>query len=72
MSSLLPGDSRILLVTMEYPPGALEGPPFSVTDEEVHTLFGADFAIKLKASWEGAEGPRGINVTERIHTLTRR
>lgn len=72
MSSLLPGDSRILLVTMEYPPGTLEGPPFSVTDEEVHTLFGADFAIKLKASWEGAEGPRGINVTERIYTLTRR
>ncbi len=71
MSSLLPGGARILLVTMEYPPEALEGPPFSLTDEEVHALYDEDFVVELKASWEGAEGPRGILVTERIYTLTR-
>ncbi len=72
MSSLLPVGAHILLVTMEYPPEALEGPPFSVTDEEVHALYDDDFMVELKANWEGAEGPRGIKITERVYTLTRR
>lgn len=72
MSSLLAPGALVLLVTMEYPPGALEGPPFSVPDEEVHALFGGNFTVVLKACWEGAEGPRGIDVTERVYALTRR
>ena len=35
MGALLQGGAHILLVTMEYPVGAIEGPPFSVTEEEV-------------------------------------
>lgn len=72
MATLLPGGAHILLVTMEYPAGALEGPPFSVTEEEVHALYGDNFSIELKASWEDAEGPRGMPVTERVYTLVRR
>ena len=72
MATLLPSGAHILLVTMEYPPGTLEGPPFSVTDDEVHALYGADFSVELKASWEEAEGPRGIAITERVYTLTRK
>ncbi len=72
MSSLLPGGAHVLLVTMEYPPETLEGPPFSVTDEEVHSLYERDFSIALKACWEGAEGPRGVSITERVYLLTRR
>lgn len=72
MASLLQKGAHILLVTMEYPPGTLEGPPFSVTDEEVHALYEGEFSVELKASWEGAEGPRGVTVTERVYTLTRR
>lgn len=72
MASLLPVGAHILLITMEYPAGALDGPPFSVSEEEVHTLFEGDFSVERKAMWEGAQGPQGIDVTEKIYTLTRR
>lgn len=72
MARLLPAGAHILLITMEYPAGTLEGPPFSVTEEEVRTLFDPRFTVSLQASWEGAEGPRGVEVTEKIYTLTRR
>lgn len=71
MATLLPPGAHILLVTMEYPPGALEGPPFSVTEGEVQALYGADFSVELKASWADAEGPRGIAITERVYRLVR-
>ncbi len=72
ISSLLQEGAHILLVTMEYPSGTLEGPPFSVSEEEVHALFAEDFSVELRAAWVGAEGPRGVNVTERVYILTRR
>lgn len=72
MASLLPADAHILLITMEYPAGTLEGPPFSVSEEEVHMLFDADFEVIRKAQWQDAEGPRGVSVTEKVYTLTRR
>jgi thiopurine S-methyltransferase len=72
MAELLPAGAHILLVTMEYPEGTLEGPPFSVEEEEVHTLFGDLFTVERQAVWEGAEGPRGVAVTEKVYTLKRR
>ena len=72
MAKLLPSGAHILLITMEYPDGTLEGPPFSVSEEEVHSLFDGAFTIERQAFWEGAEGPRGVQVTEKIYTLTRR
>lgn len=72
MASLLPAGAHILLITMEYPVGALDGPPFSVSEGEVRELFDGDFSVERKALWEGAEGPKGIDVTEKIYTLTRR
>ncbi|RME35267.1 MAG: thiopurine S-methyltransferase [Gammaproteobacteria bacterium] len=36
---LLPAGARILLVTLAYPGGEMEGPPFSVEEEEVRSLF---------------------------------
>jgi thiopurine S-methyltransferase len=38
-------ETRSLLVTLDYPPDEMAGPPFSVTAEEVERLFGADFRI---------------------------
>lgn len=72
MANLLPAGAHILLITMEYPAGTLEGPPFSVSEEEVHKLFDAAFTVERQALWEGAEGPRGVSVTEKIYTLSRR
>jgi len=72
MADLLPSGAHILLVTMEYPDGTLEGPPFSVTEEEVHALFDDAFHLERKAEWKEAEGPRGVRVTEKVYSLTRR
>jgi len=71
MATLLPAGAHILLVTMEYPEGALEGPPFSVSEEEVHALFGENFTIDRRAHWADAEGPRGVLVSEKVYLLTR-
>lgn len=72
MANLLPQGASILLVTMEYPEGALEGPPFSVSEEEVQALYAGQFSIERCASWSDAEGPRGIPVTEKVYTLRRK
>jgi thiopurine S-methyltransferase len=72
MAELLSSGAHILLITMEYPDGSLDGPPFSVPEEEVQRLFAADFHIQRKALWEGAEGPRGVTVTEKVYSLKRR
>lgn len=34
-----------LLITMEYPTGAMDGPPFSVSETEVQALFAKDFDV---------------------------
>lgn len=39
LNALLPTGTQSLLVTIEYPQEQLGGPPFSVSDKEVHALF---------------------------------
>ena len=46
--------------------------PVVFMQDEVGQLFGESFDIERKALWEGAEGPRGVTVTEKVYTLTRR
>jgi len=43
---VLPG-TRILLVTMEYPQDQMQGPPFSVPEENVREMYGAEFSISV-------------------------
>jgi len=43
---LLPSRATILLVTLTYPTEEMEGPPFSVTEEEVRELFQERFRIE--------------------------
>ncbi len=43
----LPADCRGLMITLEYPPAEMNGPPFSVDETEVRRLFGADWAIEV-------------------------
>jgi len=47
MARLLPQDCRVLLVTMEYPAGAMQGPPFSVDEAEVRALYQPNFQVTL-------------------------
>lgn len=70
MARLLPQGAHILLITMHYPAGALEGPPFSVEEAEVQALYGDDFTIENRGTWD-AEGPRGVAVRETVYLMTR-
>lgn len=42
----LPAGCRGLLVTLEYPQQQMEGPPFSVIDDEVRTLFADAWVVE--------------------------
>lgn len=43
----LPRGCAMLLVTLDYPPGEKEGPPFAVGANEVERLFAPDWRIEL-------------------------
>ena len=43
----LPFGCRGLLITMDYPPHEMDGPPFPVDNEEVHNLFDAEWDVEL-------------------------
>lgn len=41
----LPAGCRGLMITLDYPPAEMEGPPFAVSPAEVHRLFGPDWQV---------------------------
>lgn len=45
--SILPRSVPVLLVTMEYPDGQMQGPPFTVHEDEVRQLYAAHFDIEM-------------------------
>ncbi len=45
LASIIPSGARILLVTVEYPDAEMDGPPFSVPEQEVRQIFGDHFTI---------------------------
>ena len=47
LQSHLPSHSQILLVTLKYNQQLMSGPPFSVSDDEVHALYQHQFDINL-------------------------
>jgi thiopurine S-methyltransferase len=53
---LIPPGARGLVVTLEYPPGAIEGPPFSVSEAELRQLYAG--ALVEHLSDVPADGPR--------------
>jgi thiopurine S-methyltransferase len=46
LSGLLPGATRTLLLTLEYPQQEMQGPPFSVTRTEIEKLYGSRYEIE--------------------------
>lgn len=53
LKNKLPRGSKGLLITVEYPPGYRQGPPFSITEKDVHTAFDSRFKIKRMAQIQG-------------------
>jgi len=47
MQSLLTPGTPILLVAFDYPQHEMAGPPFSVQEAEVRSLYGAHYAVQL-------------------------
>ncbi len=43
----------VLLISIEYPEGEIEGPPFSVSEEEIRRLFAESFDIAILESRDG-------------------
>jgi thiopurine S-methyltransferase len=46
LKNILPDTAKILLVTFEYAQSKMAGPPFSVNETEVHTLYQDSYAIE--------------------------
>ncbi len=52
LMSILPGGVRSLLITLDYPQEQMEGPPFSVTEDEVRALFGKTLGVEKLAAMD--------------------
>jgi thiopurine S-methyltransferase len=76
ITELQPQGTRTLLITLAYPEQQMEGPPFSVTDEEVEALYGDNFKIEKLAAKnilqdEPRFAQRGLtSLTETAYKLT--
>jgi hypothetical protein len=73
---LVPG-GVILLVTFTYDQSKLPGPPWSVSDDDVKTLFGGSCAIEKLAARQESPGPKftdagAHDVVESVFLLTKR
>jgi thiopurine S-methyltransferase len=69
LRALLPAGAPGLVITVEYPQDALEGPPFSVPEAEVRTHY-TGAKIELVDTVK-AEGPRfsAVNAIEKCFTV---
>ena len=78
MAELQKPGIRTLLVTLTFDPTEMNGPPFSVSEEEVHQLYEKNFSIEklmIKDVINEEEGlkKRGLTaLTETVYKLVRR
>ena len=76
LEALLPGETEILLITLEYPQQQMDGPPFAVAEEEVISLYAGRHRVELLHTLDIlAENPRfrakGIDrLEEKVYRLS--
>lgn len=73
LSERLPERAQGLLITVQYPQGFRQGPPFSVTDGEVESGFGQRFSIEQLEAEEGRANDddlRNSPITEQVYQLS--
>lgn len=63
LAALLPPGAQVLLITVEYDPVQMTGPPFSVPADEVDRLFGGRFDVRSIERRDGL--PRSENLKNR-------
>lgn len=63
MTQLVRKGGKCLLICYEYDLSELQGPPFSVPEEEVRRIYGDHFTIKLLERLNPGEGGRFSTVT---------
>lgn len=79
LTAVIPDGTEILLITLDYDSSEMKGPPFNVSDEEVHQLYGDDYDITQVLKQDMArDNPfakrRGLRngATESVFTLTKK
>ncbi|MCW8936161.1 MAG: thiopurine S-methyltransferase [Gammaproteobacteria bacterium] len=76
LSNILPSDSQILLITLEYDQNIMSGPPFSVSNNEVKALYEDKYNIDILHEDDVIEGyktfkQRGLgSLVERVYKLS--
>lgn len=66
IKTLMPEGSKVLLVTMEYDQSQLQGPPFSVVEDEVNALY--EFATVTKLQ-QATTDLKGLEVLEKVYLI---
>lgn len=67
MAEILPSGTHILLIAFDYPQAEMQGPPFSVSVQEVQALYGQYADIRLR----GQEDVLDQNPRFKQHGVTR-
>jgi thiopurine S-methyltransferase len=74
--NLIPNKIKILLITLEYDQKLKQGPPFSVTEEEVYDCYQNDFSVTLLDTQDTPMKQRGeiskqLTMKEKVYLLQR-
>lgn len=78
LAMLMRPGSRGLLLAISYDQSRMQGPPFSVTDDNLRSLLSSDFSLRELAHYGGPErvgnlAERGLEtLDERVYLLTRK
>jgi len=67
LQHLVPARTKSLLVSLEYPQDKFEGPPFSVVEAEVRTLFATAELIDERLAVGGRLADANIGAIERLY-----
>ena len=60
LADLTPSGVPVLLITLDYDPSQMEGPPFPIPADRVEQLFGRDFRITLLENRDGLAASQNL------------
>ncbi len=75
LRQILPEQASMLLITLDYDPSEMDGPPFSTSEERVIELFGASYQIDKRATRDVVDDHPGLRgkglsrLTESVYRL---